>query len=66
MLGAEIPDGLVYGVVPVLVTIWATLFGWTLLLLYKTTVTVAVHEQRLDNLEREAGVRLPTTRVETG
>jgi hypothetical protein len=66
MFGAEIPDGLVYGVVPVLVTIWATLFGWTLLLLYKTTVTVAVHEQRLDNLEREAGVRLPVARVETG
>jgi hypothetical protein len=68
MLGVEIPDGLVYGVAPVLITLWAALFAWTLLLIYKTTLMVAVHEQRIQQLERDMGSRLqfPTRDTQSG
>jgi hypothetical protein len=64
MLGAEIPDGLLYGVIPVLATFWLGFLGWLVILLWRITIRLENHEGRLETLEEGHGTRIRRTTTE--
>jgi hypothetical protein len=64
MLGAEIPDGLLYGIIPVFLLLFVTLIAWIVRELGRISVSNARteerfedNERRLANLERSRGAR---------
>jgi hypothetical protein len=70
VIGAEIPDGLLFGVVPVALALIVTLMAWIVRELGRISVANARteerfedHERRLSNLERSRGAR---TRSDSG
>jgi hypothetical protein len=64
MLGAEIPDGLLFGLLPVALAFIVTLIAWIVRELGRISVANARtearyedHERRIGNLERSRGAR---------
>jgi hypothetical protein len=64
MIGAEIPDGLLYGAAPVLLMLFITLMAWIVRELGRISVQNARteeryedHERRISNLERSRTAR---------
>lgn len=57
-LGADVPDGLLYGVVPVLATAWLAYSGWVVILLWRISIKSENHEGRIENLEEAGGHRI--------
>jgi type II secretory pathway component PulJ len=51
MFGAEIPDPLLYGLVPVTFTMVVALIAWIVRELSRTSALLGRHEERIDGLE---------------